>query len=221
MFLKSINDITIQNGLITVSRNINSNSKKLFDQIKLLPYNGERQDKDNNIENTTFPPFIQVFYYHFFAFFKIPSEKEFIETYFNWLGGEKNGLISYDNNSYDAKKLSYRILRSYPSLIRDLHFLYLLEESKKFDKVLYSMHKDYFNGLDINIVYKGIEAYVSLFIDTGRANYFKKLKTKRHDYSEINEIEFSVSKTSLTKAGKFYLLNEQHIDQLINHLNDL
>jgi hypothetical protein len=221
MFLRSLKDITIQKGEISVTRNLSINSKQLEAQIKQLNYNGEKKIKDITIENTKFPPFIQVFYYHFFAFFKIPTQDEFIQTYFNWLGGVKDGFVIFLDKKYDAEKLSYRILRTYPSLIRDLHFFYLLNESNRFEKVSYSMQKDYFNGLDLEIVFHGETSYISIFIDSVRGKYFKKMKTKRHDYTNINEIEFSVDFNSLSKIGNILLLNNNHIEEIIEYLNDL
>jgi hypothetical protein len=96
-----------------------------------------------------------------------------------------------------------------------------LEESKKFELIDYSMERDYYNGLDIKITYKKREFFISLFIDTIRGNYFKHKKTTRHDYSSVHEIELSVNFNSLTKLGSVYVLNQSHIHQLENTLNDI
>jgi hypothetical protein len=83
----------------------------------------------------------------------------------------------------------------------------------------YSLEKDYYNGLDLKVTYKKQELYVSLFIGTERSKYYKKKKTKRHDYSIVKEIEFSVGFESLTKTNNIYLLNNSHCELLENLIN--
>lgn len=219
MFLRKINDIIISNNTITVIRNVEENIIELESQIKQLDYTGQGESIDEEIENSKIPPFIQVFYYLYFKNLKLPTEKEFYETYISWLGGLKNGVVIYLDLELNPIGIRNRLKRTYPSLIRDIHFLYLLDQSKKFEKVEYSMAKDYYNGLDIKIVYKGRELFISLFIDTKRSRFYKKKKTDRHDYSQVEEIEFNASFSSLSKFGNIYLLNNNHIlllEEMIN-----
>lgn len=219
MFLKKIHDIKISNNKVSVHREANVSIEKLEEQIKKLSYTGENKSKISNIENAKLPPFIQVFYYLFFRDLIIPKESEFLATYIEWLGGIKNGKLNYENIELDLDGVGYRLKRTYPSLIRDLHFLYLLEDSKKFENVEYSMQMDYYNGLDLRVVYLGIEYYVSLFIDSSRGTYFKRRKKRRHDYSGIIEIEFNLDFGGLDKIGNIYLLTKSHVDLLIERIN--
>jgi hypothetical protein len=214
MFLKKIKDIKISNEEISVTRKAKFFTIDLENQILNLTYSGTGLPKQENVESAFLPPFIQVFYYLFFKELTIPTEKKFFDTYLEWLGGNNNGKIIYEHKEYDAVGVENRLKRTYPSLIRDLHFLYLVEESKKFDHIEYSMEIDYYNGLDLKVIYRNSEYFISLFIDTTRGRYYKYKKTTRHDFSEIEEIVFNVDFASLNKIGDFYLLNFEHVNLL-------
>jgi len=219
MFLKKIIDVKISSGEISVIRNAKVSIQELENQIGKLAYSGESKSKIKEVENAKLPAFIQVFYYLFFKNLYIPSENDFFTTYVEWLGGIKNGKLVYGDLQLDPQGIENRIKRTYPSLIRDLHFLYLLEDSKIFDNVEYSMQMDYFNGLDLKLSYKGKEYFISLFIDSTRGTYFKKRKKQRHDYSEIVEIEFNLDFSGMSKIGNIYLLNNSHVELLIDRIN--
>jgi hypothetical protein len=221
MFLRKIRDIRIANNKITVIRDAEISIRDLEDQISSIDYIPASDTKDAMFENSKFPPFIQVFYFLFFKALKIPSEKEFWETYLSWVGGENiKGEIVFDGQNYSSIGIKNRLNRTYPSLIRDLHFLYLLDASKRFESVDYSMERDYFNGLDLKLVHGHHAYFISIFIDTSRGNYYKKKKANRHNYSSVTEIELKVDFNSLFKKGSIYLLNTSHIEQLETLLNE-
>ena len=81
------------------------------------------------------------------------------------------------------------------------------------------MEQDYFNGLDLKITQRNVEYFISLFIDTGRAKFYKRRKKERHDYSIVNEIELKVDFESLKLFGSIYLLNSSHVELLIREIN--
>jgi hypothetical protein len=214
MFLRKIIDVKIKNNQISVTRDASITVDSIENQIKELTYSGQNKAKDPDIENSQFPPFIQSFYFLFFKSLRIPTEKEYCDTYVEWMGGSDAGYLTIQNTKINAEMLINRMKRTYPSLIRDLHFLYLLEDSKVFEEVEYSMQMDYFNGLDLKVVYMGVENYVSIFIDTTRGKFFKQRKKMRHDYTSIKEIEFSVAFSNLKKIGNINLLTKDHVFEL-------
>jgi hypothetical protein len=215
MFLRKIKDIRISNKKISVIRDANISIEDLENQISLIEYSPANDGKKIEAENAKVPPFIQVFYFLFFSHLKIPSENDFWKTYLTWVGGENEyGEITIENEKYNSGGLKSRLNRTYPSLIRDLHFLYLVDASQKFEQVDYSMDRDYYNGLDLKVTHNKKEVYISLFIDTTRSRYFKQKKTKRHDYSIVHEIEFIVDFGSLSKIGSIYVLNQSHVKLL-------
>lgn len=214
MFEKRIVDIKIANKEISVIREAKIPTSALEAQISTLPFSGAEKPKNPQIENAKLPPFIQSFYYLFYKELRIPSENEFCDYYLALFGGVVNGKVVINKVAYDSDSLLYRMKRTYPSLLRDLHFLYLLEESGLFEEVEYSMKKDYCDGLDLKLKYTDKEYYVSLYIDSPRGGLYKKKKKTRHDYSAVNEIEFSVGFSTLTKFGSIYLLTKEHIKLL-------
>ncbi len=222
MFLRKIKDIRISNNRISVIRDANISIIDIEEQIGKIPYTPARGEKDNETENAKVPPFIQVFYFLFFSYLKIPTENDFWKNYLTWVGAENNKEeVEIEGVKYKSEGLKNRLNRTYPSLIRDLHFLYLLEASQKFEQVDYSMDRDYYNGLDLKVTHNNKEVYISLYIDTSRSRYFKEKKTKRHDYSTVHEIEFIVDFSSLTKIGSIYVLNQSHVKLLENMLYDI
>lgn len=221
MFLKNINDITITNDKITVTRDSRLTVSILEEQIQLLEYSRSDDDKHSVIENTKLPPFIQVFYYWIFRDFKLPTFVQMYETYFSWLGGIHNGKLIFEQKELDPESLKARMNRTYPSLIRDIHFIFLLNESKQFEYVYYSMWQDYYDGLDIKVKYNQVEYYISIFIDTMRSNQFKNHKKLRHNYSGVKEIELKVDFKTLTKKGEIFLLNKNHIETLVNTIKQI
>jgi hypothetical protein len=148
---------------------------------------------------------------------KIPTEELLWSNYVSWIGGEiESEFITFNGKQFSAEGVRGRLNRTYPSLIRDLHFLYLLEYSRQFEVVEYSMKQDYYNGLDLKVERSGKKVFVSLFVDTSRARFFKGKKSIRHDYSEVEEIVFNVQFDSLTLVGSVYLLNNSHVELLVN-----
>jgi hypothetical protein len=218
MFLRKIKDIRISNNEISTVRDASISVEELERQISQLNYEGRNKPKDKGVETARLPPFIQAFYYNFFAYLKVPTAHQVYSTYLSWLGGAQNGLVQIDGVKYKTDAIQYRFIRTYPSLIRDLHFLYLLQESNLFESIEYSMEQDYYNGLDIKIDHNEKTYFVSLFIDTQRSTFYKRRKTIRHDYSEVHEIELKVNFSSLSTSGKIYLLNQTHINKLAEEI---
>jgi hypothetical protein len=87
MFLRNIKDIKLNGDFISVVREAKLTTEEIEDQIRMLPYHGEKKEKNEEVENAKLPPFIQVFYYLFFKDLKIPTEELFFSTYEGWLGG--------------------------------------------------------------------------------------------------------------------------------------
>lgn len=216
MFLKSIKNIKIVNGDIAVFRHLNIKACDIELQISKYNFSGSGREKNSIVENTLFPPFIQVFYYLFYYRLRIPTEDEFCDTYFEWLGASANEeSINIEGVDYPVYDLKSRMLRTYPSLIRDLHLYYLLIESEHFSNVEYSLRADYFDGLDVEVMY-GIKKYfLSVYIKTRRGEKYKEKKSRRHDYNKVKELRLGVEFSSLKKVGQFYLLQEAHVDNIL------
>ena len=220
MFLRGIDDIQIVDGKIGVFRNIGLSIEQLEEQISLLPYSGSKGEIDKLVENTLFPPFIQAFLYLFFKNRRVPDENYLFDTYISWLGQVEAGKVRYDNVEYNAEGIRSRMLRAYPSFIRDLHLYYLLQNSKRFDKVFYSLKNDYYHGLDIGLIHEGTEFFLSAFIQTTRGSNYKAQKYRRHNYDGVNEIVLPLNFDELKKAGKIFLVSDKQLNNLINNITN-
>ena len=195
--------------------------KEYEEQIKNIEYEKfysryRGLDKNNAVENANLPYVVFVFYKFFFFCNKIPDAEKLIDSYFktyNHLFKKSGASVIYNNCIYSKNALIARILRTYPRLIRDFHFYLSLVEDNTFDKVIYSYQRD-INGTDILIVHNNAEYAVSLFVNTTRSTYFKKIKNeRRHNYSE-NQIQFPLNLNNAKVCGDFRLYGAEYIEKL-------
>ncbi|MET3537264.1 hypothetical protein [Chryseobacterium limigenitum] len=219
IFPKKITDILLKNGTVSVERKLDLTSTDLENYLLNLKYSGENLEKIKEIENAKLPAFITSFYYFVFSKLKIPSEKQFTELYYeiNDFKFEGDDII-FQNKKFSKKGIEARLLRTYPSLIRDLHFYLLLSEDKSFDNVCYSLKTDYISGLDLKISFKNKEYFLSLHLGTERGKEFKLKKNDRHNYSNVPQIILEESLSNLKKHGDFGLFDKGHIKKLISEL---
>jgi hypothetical protein len=228
LFLENVIDIKFMNGQVYMLKKIDWTTEKLIRQIEIMPYSGEKRIKENSVENAKLPYVVPIFYYYIFNMDRIPSEEELFNEYINiYMDKDENGNLIVKNKlreQYCKEKLSFegvkaRVLRTYPSLIRDFHFYLLCCESNKFEKVLYSMRTDIYDGIDLIIHYKNEKFGVSLFTSTKRAKIYKDKKYNRHDYNAINEITLKVDLWNCTnRAGKFILFDISHLNDIVEQM---
>lgn len=218
-----IKDVKFMNNEVFLLKNTGITLEQCLSQIKNIKYDAYydpyRCEKDDTVENTQFPPIIFAFYSFVFYKQKIPTPEELVDNYFSI--NEKEITICKDSiifreKEYKKKALIGRILRTYPSLIRDFHFYLLLVRENCFDKVIYSCRTD-IEGKDIIVKHRGKEYQISLFVKTRRSNFFKDIKNKfRHKY--INEIKIPLELESREKTGDFFLYSKRHIDTVKKHI---
>ena len=221
----NIIDIKFMGDSVYLLKSCTVNSDELKETVKSFDYNGlyskYREYKDENgVEKAQFPPINFVFYKFVFENDSIPSPQKVLDLYFELYSDKikvseesaEMGGIGYNLNALKA-----RILRTYPSLLRDFHFYLMLKECGSFDKVTYSCADD-IKGTDITIVHKNKKYIVSLFIDTKRAWNFKKIKNIfRHKYGQ-NEIKVPMILDEADKCGDFMLYKQSDILFVIKHL---
>lgn len=121
--------------------------------------------------------------------------------------------VLYRNRTFKKLDLDARVLRTYPSLIRDYHFYLMLLKENCFDKVVYSCKND-IAGKDLIVQHKGKEYVVSLFVKTRRSNFFKGIKNAfRHKYDK-NEIQVPLDLNAAEKCGDFFVYSARDVDVL-------
>ena len=192
--------------------------------IRDYPYSGERLEKYKVVEEARLPYMAPVFYKKIFFDDLIPDEdlffKSYVELFFNEYDDSNVQIKKEFQNGFSGKVLPTkgvrnRVLRTYPSLIRDFHFYLLCYESEFFDKVQYSLRTDVYDGIDLIVEKENFKFAVALFTNTKRAEEFKDKKYKRHNYENIEEIILTVDlKESQNRAGKFILYDDAHLNEL-------
>ena len=182
-----------------------------------LIYNNYRGHKDENgVEKTQFPSVIFAFYNIVFNHSKIPSPSELLDEYYSIYSSEiitNENFVTYKNRVFNKQDLDARILRTYPSLVRDYHFYLLLVETGCFDKVIYSCKND-IAGKDLLVCHYGKEYVLSLFVKTRRSDFFKTIKNSfRHNYGK-NEIQLPLDLNKATKCGDFFVYDNNDVEKV-------
>ena len=206
---------------------IKSSASDLEKLLKESNYKGQRLVKDPLVERSGIPSLMVHFMTHFIAENIIPTDEAFAESYleehFTPLHDETNEFFMANNGRCPqplwGEGIRARALRAYPSLIRDVHFYLLCQESKLFDKVVYSLEKD-IKGVDLEITQEGVCYSVSLFVQTNRSLHYKKMKYSRHDYSERNEICVALDFQKCLKAGDFFLYDSYHVRNVMREIRN-
>jgi len=227
-------DFYITNGDIYVnSEKLNKSLptvEEVENHVKTLPYTIYRTKKCAIVEKSLLPPLIKPFYFLVIKNGNVPDEMLFVKTYlkkyFKWLPNNQCQILpEYDSNGagtlYDTLGVKYRIQKTYPSLIRDLHmYLMLVEENKNYnlDEIRYSFFADYCDGRDITVKHQGKDTFIHLFLSSFNSNkYRNSKKTTRHSYEGVN-LECGIDKTSCQKKGKFMLFTKSDVLILINKI---
>lgn len=215
----NIIDIKFMGDNVYLLKSCTVTSEELKKTIKMFDYNDlynqyrEYKDEDG-VEKAKFPPINFVFYKFVFENDSVPSPQNVLDLYFELYSDEikvSGGSAEMKGTSYDLKALKARILRTYPSLLRDFHFYLMLKECDCFDKVTYSCIDD-IKGTDITIVHKNKKYVVSLFTDTKRSWFFKKIKNVfRHKYGQ-NEIKVPMVLDEADKCGDFMLYKQSDVE---------
>lgn len=171
---------------------------------------------ESGAEKTQFPPINKVFYSELFENGKVLPPMLLVDKYFEYYNEDfirDDSILYYEGKNFSYSAVVGRILRSYPSLVRDFDFFLRLSQAHCFDKVSYSCRADIL-GKDIVIKHKGIQYEVSLYVDTVRSNWFKKIKNKyRHDYG-TSEIQVPLNLSKAKKCGDFFIYDDSYIEKV-------
>ncbi|SDQ27478.1 hypothetical protein [Flagellimonas zhangzhouensis] len=198
-------------------------SKKIEENLKGIKYSGQGRTVDKEVENSNIPYFATTFFHFVFTYDRIPNETELMQHYIvlNQIS-EDGQFLQFKAKPLSKNGVENRLLRSYPSLVRDFHFFKLCTESKNFDAVKYSLKVDIEDGVDLMIQQNEKIFCVSIFTQTPRAKKYKDRKNRvRHDYKNcFKQIEFSVdlSSKNIVKVSNFLLLSQTHVALLAKQI---
>jgi len=168
-----------------------------------------RQDVEWQIK---FPPFLPSFYDWVIKKHHVPKQIEFWENYLRKNEGWFNKL---NFNDHQKEGLKARLYRTYPSLVRDLHFSIVLKNYHGVDKVIYNPKLDIEEGIDIIITHNNAHFAINLYVKTRRAFKGRRKKEFRHrKWSNLIYIELPVDFKNSKRCGEFFLYGKNEIEIL-------
>ena len=165
------------------------------------------------------PPIALIFYSYLFETGTIPSDITLVEEYlkqpcFDPLPTD-NVELNYNGKIeiLSVEGVSARVLRTYPSLVRDLHFYLLLKESELFPAVRYSFKSDYYDKVDLTVQYNDKWYHIGLMLGSKRSLYYKIKKVFRH--KPIDTIDIELHPEDAVHVGDYHLYSMYHIERLV------
>jgi hypothetical protein len=159
-----------------------------------------------------FPTFLDSFYKFVYNNGELPTQEGFYNYYLN------NNKEWFAKNHFENEillGLKARIYRTYPSLIRDLHFSKLIVKELEGYEVIYNTNLDVKEGIDLLVMRNNIYFAVNLYTKTARALIGREKKETRHiKYDNIKYIELPVEFKDSLEIGDFFLYGRREVDQL-------
>lgn len=164
---------------------------------------------------TKLPPFIRPFYLFIYKSKRVPTQDEYFDFY-----------ISKNSEYFNLFKkelligVKARLFRTYPSLIRDLHFSLLLKESLDSVTVFYNTSLDTKYDIDILLIntrYFGL----ALYTDTPNAIVARSKKKFRHNrFSNVEYVEIPVAFKASKECGRFFLYGDRELKKVKKIVSD-
>jgi hypothetical protein len=146
----------------------------------------------------------------------IPSQNSFWLYYLNL---NKNWFNSRDLSAQVLNGLKARVYRTYPSLIRDLHFAKYLQNKISDSEIIYDMDLDIKDGIDLLVIKDNKINAINLFTDTRRAYKGRSKKVFRHkNYENVNYLELPVQFMGSNKVGEFFLYGNRELQQILREI---
>lgn len=165
---------------------------------------------------TKLPMFVPAFYDWVIKQKSVPTQDEF------WLHYLKKNKKYFDVKEFEGFEflaVRARAYRTYPSLVRDLHFMLFLKEKFKKSTVNYSAKLDIEYGIDILIVNNNDNFAVSLLANTERAKEAREWKVNRHGKLEdVTYVDIIVDNMETPNFGEFFLFHDTEAKRLASEL---
>lgn len=176
------------------------------------------QTRNKQVEwGIEFPMFLTPFYKYIYQQKNILTQDGFFEYYYS----ENSEYFKKSNFSSEIiEGLKARVYRTYPSLVRDLHFSLFVKENLKEVKAVYNRKLDIEEGIDLLLIKNDVLYGINLYTDTRRAHYGREKKVFRHTkFDNVNYIELPVEFKGSVECGAFFLYGEKELNKIIKELN--
>lgn len=187
--------------------------------IKVMTYHGQGRDSYDSVEyGKEFPLFVQFFYENIFDGILL-NDMEFFNAFLKKHFKTNGNFCTQINTgiNYPKDGIMGRALRTYPSLLRDLHFYLLCANMNIFDEVGYSLKADTL-GYDLVVKQKGVKFGVALFVNTKKASFWKEKKEKRHGKYPVNKEICITINPYIEGRDKIALYEEKHVQYLAEQI---
>lgn len=203
-----------------------------FDAMKRIigrmDYRGTGLIKDQSVEYMKGLPPIGGHFYEFIINKQFPNPdiflKKVISEHFDSSPDGETLTLRKTGVEYSYEGVKGRVLRMFPSLLRDYIFFVLCTISGEFDSVEYSLELDWTYGYDLLIEYKGQKFGIALFTDTNRGNSFKAEKggRRRRTLPDVTEIIIKINPFETSKRiGKYALYDMQDVHYLKREIDKI
>ena len=196
---------------------VSLSSDKITSTIKDYPLSFS-QNRSVVIENDdSLPIFLIPFYKYVYKNNSVPTQKEFCELYFS---ENKQYFESRSFSDELIESLKARAFRTYPSLVRDLHFSFLLKEAAKEADVIYNTTLDTTKGIDILIKYRDQLYGFNLFTDTKLAKKWREKKDIKHkSFDNVKYFDIPLDLNAGERCGKFFLYGKNELKKIKEIIN--
>lgn len=171
---------------------------------------------DPNCETDDLPYLIDSFHTLLYNNSKPPTTQEFI-TYYTSHFEDKGEFLHYRGKDFNKNALTARLVRSYPSLLRDVNALLLLFDAQEFSGTYYCTTLDK-KGTDVKCMYKTYDFHLRIFHTTRRSQNYLQGKNGKHQYNGKNVIEWGIGRT--TKMGDIFVISQSDYSYLLHTLDE-
>lgn len=171
------------------------------------------QVRNENVEwKILFPIFLMPFYKYVYEKNTVLNQVDFYNYYLY------QNKKYFDDNNFESSildGLKARVFRTYPSLVRDLHFSLFVKENIENAHIVYNRKLDVEEGIDLLIKYDEMYYGINLYTDTSRAHVGRDKKAKRHTHFEnVTYVDLPVDFNGSLKCGRFFLYGEKELNQI-------
>lgn len=180
---------------------------------KIRYYAKQNALDEKGVESTEWPPIVYPFYQILLSEHRIPFVHVLLDAYYKTYADQitiSEEQVYFQGKLFLKKDVDGRILRTYPSLIRDFHFYLMLLEDGCFEELIYSCRAD-IDGKDVIVRNNDFEYQISLYVNTKRSREYKKKKNEyRHKYGV--EIQLPLNMRTARKCGDIYLYRPTDVE---------
>ncbi len=171
--------------------------------------------KDYEVEwKIRLPHFIPVFLELVAKYERIPTQTEFTNFYIAKHQDELEALFarwSETERDHKYRALIARLERAYPSFVRDIYLLILLNEHGVAAE--YDARFDIESGVDLLVTHNGKRAHLHVFLDSPRALHGRVKKDARHAFTG-KHMDVLLKRETCKRVGKFWLPTTEQVEQI-------